>query len=127
MYFWSSTGALSDLTAESICVFAQLRQDYFLFQDRDTEVVAVGPEEKEPFAQYWDDNQMPFIGIPDPEHRVADLYGQKVSIVKLGRMPAQMIIDKQGVLRYVHYGNSMKDIPGNEEIIRLIDQMQAES
>ncbi len=106
---------------------AQLRQDYSLFQERDTEVVAVGPEEKEPFAQYWDDNQMPFIGIPDPEHRVADLYGQKVSIVKLGRMPAQMIIDKQGVVRYVHYGNSMKDIPGNEEIIRLIDQMQAES
>jgi len=106
---------------------AQLRQDYFLFQERDTEVVAVGPEKKEPFAQYWEEHQMPFIGIPDPEHRVADLYGQKVIVVKLGRMPAQMIIDKQGVLRYVHYGNSMKDIPGNEEILRLIDQMQAES
>ena len=106
---------------------AQLRQDYLLFQDRDTIVVAVGPEEKEPFAKYWEENQMPFIGIPDPEHRVAGLYGQKVSMVKLGRMPAQMIIDKQGILRHVHYGSSMKDIPSNEEIISLIDDIQAEN
>jgi len=42
-------------------------------------------------------------------------------------MPAQMVIDKQGVLRYVHYGNSMKDIPSNEEVIRLIDGIQAEN
>ncbi len=105
---------------------AQLRQEYPLFQERETIVVAVGPEEKEAFAKYWKDNHMPFIGIPDPEHRVADLYGQKVSIVKLGRMPAQMIIDKQGILRYMHYGNSMKDIPGNEEVIRLLNGIQAE-
>ncbi len=104
----------------------QLRQDYSLFRERDTIVVAVGPEEKEPFAQYWEDNQMPFIGIPDPEHRIADLYGQQVSMIKLGRMPAQMLIDKQGILRYVHYGNSMKDIPSNEEVIELVDEIQAE-
>jgi len=106
---------------------AQLRQDYSLFRERGTIVVAVGPEEKEPFAQYWEENQMPFIGIPDPEHRVADLYGQQVSMVKLGRMPAQMIIDKQGILRYVHYGNSMKDIPSNEEVLKLIDDIQTEN
>lgn len=105
---------------------AQLRQDYSLFQERETIVVAIGPEEKEDFARYWQDNNMPFIGIPDPKHRIADLYGQQVSIVKLGRMPAQMIIDKQGTLRYVHYGNSMKDIPGNEEVLRLLNEIQAE-
>jgi len=105
---------------------AQLRRDHSLFQERDTIVVAVGPEEKEPFTQYWEENQMPFTGIPDPEHKVADLYGQQVSMVKLGRMPAQMVIDKQGVLRYVHYGNSMKDIPSNEEVIKLLDEIKAE-
>ncbi len=106
---------------------AQLRQDYSLFQEKETIVVAVGPEKEEAFAKYWKDNHMPFIGIPDPEHRVADLYGQKVNIVKLGRMPAQMIIDKQGILRYVHYGNSMKDIPSNVEIIKLLNDVQAEN
>ncbi len=106
---------------------AQLRQEYSLFQERKTLVVVVGPEKKEAFAKYWKDNHMPFIGIPDPEHRVADLYRQKVSMIKLGRMPAQMIIDKQGILRYVYYGNSMKDIPGNEEVIRLLSEIQAEN
>ncbi len=105
---------------------AQLRQDYSLFQERETIVVVVGPEKKESFAKYWKDNHMPFIGIPDPDHRVAKLYGQEVSIVKLGRMPAQMIIDKQGILRYTHYGNSMKDISSNEEVISLLNEIQAE-
>jgi len=105
---------------------AQLRQDYSLFQERDTAIVAVGPEKREEFAKYWDENQMPFIGIPDPEHKIADLYGQEVSLIKLGRMPAQMIIDKQGILRYVHYGRSMKDIPSNKDILKILDDIQAD-
>ena len=106
---------------------AQLRQDYLLFQERDTIVVAVGPEDRETFAKYWKENGMPFTGIPDPKHKVAGLYGQEVSITKLGRMPAQMVIDKNGILRYVHYGRSMKDIPANKEILDLLDDIQAGS
>jgi peroxiredoxin len=105
----------------------QLRQDYTLFQERDAIVVAIGPENRETFAKYWRDHDIPFIGIPDPQHKIADLYGQEVSLVKLGRMPAQMIIDKQGILRYVHYGNSMKDIPENKEILELLDDIQADA
>ncbi len=101
----------------------QLRQDYSLFQERETIVVAIGPEKREDFAEYWENNQMPFMGIPDPEHRVADLYNQQVSLVKLGRLPAQMLIDKEGILRHVHYGRSMKDIPKNEEILKLLNEM----
>ena len=37
-----------------------------------------------------------------------------------------MIIDKNGSLRYVHYGHSMQDIPGNDELIGLLDVLQAE-
>ena len=38
-------------------------------------------------------------------------------------MTAQMLVDKEGVLRYVHYGNSIEDIPENDEIVELIDNM----
>jgi len=41
----------------------------------------------------------------------------------MGRIPAEMLIDKQGVLRYIHYGNSMKDIPENAEMLKLIDKL----
>jgi len=36
-------------------------------------------------------------------------------------MPAQVIVDKRGVVRYVHYGKSMSDIPANEELLVILD------
>lgn len=105
---------------------AQLRQDYAQFQARQAEVIAVGPEEAEAFAAYWRENEMPFVGLPDPKSSVLKLYGQEVNLFKLGRMPAQVMVDKQGVARYVHYGHSMSDIPENEELLGLLDELNAE-
>lgn len=101
---------------------AQLRQDKEAFDKRDILVVVVGPEDKERFSEYWKKNNMPFVGIPDKKHKVLKDYGQEVDLFKLGRMPGQMLIDKEGILRYVHYGHSMKDIPDNQEILGLVDE-----
>ena len=98
----------------------QLRQDYSKFQALETEIVVVGPEEPDEFKLYWKSNEMPFIGLPDPTHSVLKRYGQEVNLFKFGRMPAQVIIDKQGIARYVHYGHSMIDIPANEEILQTL-------
>ena len=102
---------------------AQLRHDYLEFMAREAEVVVVGPEEKEAFTRYWHKEALPYVGLPDPEHRVADLYGQQVKLLKLGRMPALIVIDKAGQIRYRHYGDSMRDIPANDEILALLDQL----
>ena len=99
---------------------AQLRRDYQRFVERDIEIVAIGPDNADSFRNYWEKEGLPFIGLPDPEHSVLKLYGQEVKLLKLGRMPAQMLIDKAGLLRYVHYGHSMADIPPNENILNLI-------
>ncbi len=104
---------------------AQLRHDYEEFVQRDVEVVVVGPEDAGGFAQHWREGSLPFVGLPDPKHTVLKLYGQEVKLFKLGRMPAQVLIDKAGVARYVHYGHSMSDIPENEEILDLADRMNA--
>jgi peroxiredoxin Q/BCP len=101
---------------------AQLRQDNDEFTARDTQVVVVGPEGPQAFEKYWQENDLPFIGLPDPKHSVLKLYGQKVNLFKLGRMPAQVIVDKEGIARYAHYGKSMSDIPPNEELLGLIDE-----
>ncbi len=99
---------------------AQLRQDYDKFLKLDTEILVAGPERAEAFRDYWAKENLPFIGLPDPEHHVLKLYGQEVKIFKLGRMPAQVLINKSGKVRFVHYGHSMSDIPPNEEILGLI-------
>ena len=54
------------------------------------------------------------------------LYGQEIKLFKYGRMPAQVLVDKAGVARFVHYGHDMSDIPSNEEILGLIDGLNAE-
>ncbi|MBC7226430.1 MAG: redoxin domain-containing protein [Thermoflexales bacterium] len=102
---------------------AQLRQDYEEFVRRGAEILVVGPEGPEAFARYWEEEQLPFVGLPDPEHVVLKLYGQEVNLFKLGRMPAQAIVDREGVVRWIHYGHSMSDIPPNEELLALLDEL----
>lgn len=99
----------------------QLHLDYKEFIDKDTEIVIIGPEKAEKFNSYWKEHNYSFIGIPDSKKSILKLYGQKIKLLKLGRMPAQMLVDKSGILRYLHYGSSMKDIPDNKEILDLID------
>jgi len=102
---------------------AQLRQDYPEFVERGAEIVVVGPEDRQAFADYWQREALPFVGLPDPTHTVLKLYGQEINLFKLGRMPAQVILDKSGKARYVHYGHSMSDIPSNPELLELLDEI----
>jgi peroxiredoxin Q/BCP len=106
---------------------AQLRQDYDQFIARDVEVVVIGPENAKAFENYFEQESLPFIGLPDPKGSVLKLYGQEVNLFKLGRMPAQVLIDKAGIGRFVHYGHDMTDIPENQEILSLVDEMSEEA
>ena len=102
---------------------AQLRQHYDEFLAREAEVIAIGPEAVEEFRAYWEEHQMPFIGLPDPEHRVADLYAQQVRLLRMGRLPALFVIDKDGEIRYAHYGSSMADTVSVETLLNVLDQL----
>lgn len=105
---------------------AQLRQDYEQFVARQTAVIVVGPDNAKAFARFWEEHDLPFTGLPDPKHRVLKLYGQEIKLFKYGRMPAQVLVDRAGIARYVHYGHDMSDIPGTEEMLGLIDELNAE-
>jgi len=102
---------------------AQLRQDHEKFQKEDAIILVVGPEDAKAFEDYWQKEDLPFTGLPDPDHHILKLYGQEIKIFKFGRMPAQAIVDKDGIVRYVHYGNSMSDIPENSEILELLQTL----
>ncbi len=99
---------------------AQLRQDYEKFQEANATILVVGPEDAKAFAKYWDEHDLPFTGLPDPKHRVLKLYGQEIKLFKFGRMPAMVIVDKDGVVRFAHYGHSMSDIPDNEDVLATL-------
>jgi len=42
-------------------------------------------------------------------------------------MPLNCIIDAKGNVRFAHYGSSMSDIPSNEELLHVIDELNASS
>lgn len=106
---------------------AQLRHDYQKFVEANTVIMFIGPESPEAYKAYFEKEQLPFVGLPDPKHEVLKLFGQKVNLFKLGRMPGQIIIDQGGNVRYIHYGHDMTDIPANEEILALLEQINSES
>ena len=106
---------------------AQLRDDFNDFLELDTVIVVLGPEGPEQFSRYWRDNNLPFIGLPDPKHTVLKLYGQEIKLFKWGRMPAMLIIDKMGIVRFVHYGHDMSDIPDNNDVLKTIKDLSSTS
>jgi len=102
-----------------------LRRDYSEFVARDAEILVIGPEGPRQFKKKWDETGYSFVGFPDYRHTVADLYGQQVKLLKLGRMPAMVIVDKQGVIRFTHFGDNMADIPENDAVLALLDRLNA--
>ncbi len=86
-------------------------------------MLAVGPDSAAAFRIYWNREKIPFVGLPDPGHAVATRYKQEVHLFKWGRMPLVTVVDANGMLRYAHYGASMSDIPGNEELLDVIQQL----
>jgi peroxiredoxin Q/BCP len=106
---------------------ARLRNEYEKFTSRGVKILAVGPNSLSAFEQYWTNEKIPFVGLPDADHRIARKYKQEVNLFKLGRMPLNCIVDGRGYIRYANYGASMKDIPSNEELLHVIDELNASS
>ncbi|MBN1813039.1 MAG: redoxin domain-containing protein [Anaerolineae bacterium] len=103
-----------------------MREDYDRFVERDAEILIIGPEGPRRFKQVWEAERYPFVGFADYRHTVADRYGQEVNLLKLGRMPALLVVDKRGVIRFAHFGDDMADIPKNEDVLALLDRLNQE-
>ena len=104
-----------------------MRDEHSAFTQRGAEILAIGPDKPEQFVRYWANEKIPYTGLPDPDHKVARMYRQEVNLFKLGRMPLVSVVDKYGRIRYVHYGALMSDIPSNEILFGVIDELNAAS
>jgi peroxiredoxin len=101
-----------------------LRDHYQEFVKRGVEIVVIGPDGPRAFKKYWEEERIPFPGCADIGSKVADTYQQEVNLFKLGRMPADIIIDRTGIIRYMHYGESMSDIPQIQQLLDVIDSLK---
>lgn len=48
---------------------------------------------------------------------------QEIKMLKGGRMPGLLVVDKEGIIQYAYYSDSMKDIPENEEILEVLEKL----
>ena len=53
----------------------------------------------------------------DESKTVPKLLNQQIKVLKGGRMPGLLIIDKQGIIKYAYYSDNMHDIPSNEDLL----------
>jgi peroxiredoxin Q/BCP len=102
---------------------AQLRDASEEFAKSNTLVLIVGPDSPEAFEQIWKAENIPFTGLPDPAYSVLKAYGKQVGLFKLGSMPTQVLVDKQGLVRFAHFGHHPSDMPSNAEILGLIKSL----
>jgi peroxiredoxin len=100
-----------------------MKKDYKEFESRNAMIVVVAPHAQEKVAEYWKKEELPMIGVPDEDGRLANLYGQEWKLLKLGRMPALFVIDRKGTLTFAQYGTSMSDIPKNSDMLKVLDGM----
>lgn len=106
---------------------AQLRQDYAQFKARNAEILVVNPEGLAEVKSFAKSQGLPFPMLVDPGHEVANRYGQEVNLLKLGRMPALAVLDREGVVRHEHRGGSMADTPKNGDVLAVLDRLNAEA
>jgi len=98
-----------------------MKEDFQEFAARNTTIVVVAPHTSEKVSEYWKKEKLPMIGVPDENGKLANLYGQEWKLLRLGRMPALFVIDRKGNLAYAHFSKNMSDIPGNHEVLKVLD------
>ncbi len=59
----------------------------------------------------------------DQTEKVAKLLHQEWKLLKLGRMPALLVIDKEGIIQFAYYSSSMKDIPKNDTVLKILAEL----
>jgi peroxiredoxin len=98
-----------------------LKRDIEKFKALNTEVLGVLVAKEHTGTEFNErviKNAYPLL--LDTKEDVANAYAQDIKLLKGGRMPGLLIIERDQKISYVHYGVSMKDIPKNEFVLDFL-------
>lgn len=100
-----------------------MRDRYSEFQQRNAEVVAIAPDTLEHAQAFFQQHDIPFPCLADPDRSVFRLYDVKSALVSLGQRPGLFVIDRDGVVQYAHLGFQQWEIPSIDETLAAIDAL----
>ena len=101
-----------------------MRNDFSAFQALGARIVVIARHSPAQIREYWEKHNLPYLGVPDPDGRLGQLYDQQWNFFKLGLMPAQFIVDGGMKIVYAHYSSSMADIPENKTILDVLQYLR---
>lgn len=101
----------------------KLRKDHEKFKELNAVLYAILPDNLENAQKFESEYAQEYPIYYDNKKKVNKMLKQEVKPLKLGRMPALLIIDKHAIIRYAYYSDSMDDIPQNEEIFKILENL----
>ena len=101
----------------------KLGSEYEKFKELNAVIYAILPDNLENAQNFESEFAKEYPIYYDDKKKVNKMLKQEVKPLKLGRMPALLIIDKQAIIRYAYYSDSMDDIPKNEEIFKILENL----
>ncbi len=69
------------------------------FEKRDAQILAIAPDTIERASKYFQDNDIPFPCLADPDRLAYRQYDVKSALVSMGQRPGLFIVDGEGVVR----------------------------
>lgn len=63
------------------------------------------------------------VAVPNPVMK--PLVADRADGLAIRHAFVPVVIDRQGVARYVHYGHDMSDIPPNGEMLAILDELNS--
>jgi peroxiredoxin len=100
-----------------------LRDRYEDFKQRGAEILAIAPDTLENARRYFQDHDIPFPCLADPDRKVFRQYDVKSAAISLGQRPGLLIIDKEGIVHYAHLGWQQWEIPTVDETLEQLDTL----
>jgi peroxiredoxin len=101
-----------------------LRDNYPEFEERNAEILVLARDTLDNARGYFEQNELPFPCLPDPDAEVYRLYDVKSAVISLGQRPGLFVIDGEGTVRYSYLGWQQWEIPSVEETLEVLDNLQ---
>ena len=101
----------------------KLGSEYEKFIELNAVIYAILPDNLENAQNFESEFAKEYPIYYDDKKKVNKMLKQEVKPLKLGRMPALLIIDKQAIIRYAYFSDSMSDIPENEDLFKIIKNL----
>ncbi len=103
-----------------------MRQDFPRYQDANVRVLAIAHQGPKPVGRWVGKNPQPFPWLFDQDRRVIKAYGvyNRISYDAF-RMahPTAVLIDDQGVVRFVYRCSTQWDIPTSEVMLGALQRL----